>query len=369
MRYLDEDMTHMMGIGEYLGEIREAPDGNLYQWVEGVDGLGRQGGFWRGLKRVAPIARQVARMTPAGRQALRLLPIAKRIARSRARMAGYDGIGALYEAPDGSVYQMQGMGDYEDIDGIAASEELYGLAEDDLTKIMGIGTLGEIQQGPDGNLYQWVEDLEGIEGIDGLGRRRRRRRRGRWRRLFRRAKRRLKKVRGGVKKVLRKALPVASTVATFLPVPGARAAAAGIRAATPLLRRAGLAGLGELYEAPDGTLYQMQGIADYKEMDGLAQEDELEGLGQEYDIEGFAEDYDDIDGLAEENELEGFADDYEDIDGLAEEDEEELEGLGQGYVKNQDNIYGVEGYVPHRPPATRWFKEPAQVPKIWEAPW
>ncbi|NEP86161.1 MAG: hypothetical protein F6K18_04635 [Okeania sp. SIO2C2] len=367
MRYPDEDMNQMMGIGQYLGEIRQAPDGNLYQWVEGIDGLGRRGGFWKRAKRRAKkLVKKVARMTPAG-QALRLLPVAKRIARRRARMAGYEGIGGLYEAPDGSIYQMQGMGDYEDIDGIAASEELYGLSEDDLTEIMGIGTLGEIQQGPDGNLYQWTEDLE---GIDGLGRRRRRRRGGRWKRFKRRFKRGLKKVRGGVKKVLRKALPVASTVATFLPLPGARAAAAGIRAATPLLRRAGFAGLGELYESPDGTLYQMQGIADYEEIDGLAQEDELEGLGQEYEMEGFADDHDDIDGFVEEDdELEGFADDYDDIDGLAEEDEEELEGLGQGYVQHQDNIYGVEGYVPHRPPATRWFKEPSQVPKIWEAPW
>ena len=41
MRYLSEDqVTQMMGIG-YLGEVRQGPDGNLYQYVQGVDGLGQ----------------------------------------------------------------------------------------------------------------------------------------------------------------------------------------------------------------------------------------------------------------------------------------------------------------------------------------
>ena len=31
--------TQMMGVG-YLGEVRQGPDGNLYQYVQGVDGLG-----------------------------------------------------------------------------------------------------------------------------------------------------------------------------------------------------------------------------------------------------------------------------------------------------------------------------------------
>ena len=54
MRYLSEDeATQMMGIG-YLGEVRQGPDGNLYQYVQGVDGLGNPiGGFWRRIKRLA----------------------------------------------------------------------------------------------------------------------------------------------------------------------------------------------------------------------------------------------------------------------------------------------------------------------------
>ena len=44
-------MTEVMGIGSYVGEIRQGPDGQLYEWVEGVDGLGNPIGFWRGLRR------------------------------------------------------------------------------------------------------------------------------------------------------------------------------------------------------------------------------------------------------------------------------------------------------------------------------
>ena len=46
MRYLGEDdATRMMGVG-YLGEVRQGPDGALYQYVQGVDGLGNPIGFW-----------------------------------------------------------------------------------------------------------------------------------------------------------------------------------------------------------------------------------------------------------------------------------------------------------------------------------
>jgi hypothetical protein len=390
MRYPgDYDMTHMMGIGEYVGEVRQGPDGNVYQWVEGIDGLGNTIGFWKRLKRLArkaiPIAKRFARMSPVGRQAFRLLPIAKRIARSsptgrralqylrRAGVSGYDGLGALYETPDGSIYQMMGAGDDEALDGLAAEEELYGLGQDDLTAMMGLGEyVGEIRQGPDGQLYQWMQGIDGLGNPIGFWKR--------LKKLGRRLKRGFKRIRKGARRVLRKALPLATTVTSFLPLPGARAAAAGLKVATPFLRRAGFAGyvgLGELYEAPDGTLYQVQGLAEEPDLEGLAEEYDLEGLAddyedmagfaQEYDLEGFAEDYADIDGLAEEYDLEGFADDYEDMAGLAEETD--LEGLDQGYVQQDDMIYGVEGYVPHQRPTTRWFAAPVQAPKLWESPW
>lgn len=47
MIYGPADMTQVLGLGSYIGELREGPDGNLYEWVEGVDGLGNPIGFWK----------------------------------------------------------------------------------------------------------------------------------------------------------------------------------------------------------------------------------------------------------------------------------------------------------------------------------
>src|SRR5262249_29859100 len=47
------DPTQVMGIGNYVGEVRRGPDGQVYQWVEGVDGLGNITGFWSRIKNVA----------------------------------------------------------------------------------------------------------------------------------------------------------------------------------------------------------------------------------------------------------------------------------------------------------------------------
>ena len=72
------DMTEIMGIGSYMGELRRGPDGNLYEWVEGVDGLGNPIGFWRkAFSFVKSAAQAVARGALA-----RLIPgPIKRIAR------------------------------------------------------------------------------------------------------------------------------------------------------------------------------------------------------------------------------------------------------------------------------------------------
>jgi hypothetical protein len=64
MRYGPQAMTNMMGIGSYVGEVRRGPDGQVYQWVEGVDGLGNPIGFWRGLKKLASTALPLAKMIP-----------------------------------------------------------------------------------------------------------------------------------------------------------------------------------------------------------------------------------------------------------------------------------------------------------------
>jgi zinc D-Ala-D-Ala carboxypeptidase len=38
-----------LGPGRYSGEIRRGPDGRVYRWTAGVDGLGNAGGFWTAL--------------------------------------------------------------------------------------------------------------------------------------------------------------------------------------------------------------------------------------------------------------------------------------------------------------------------------
>jgi len=44
------DLEAELGIGHYVGEVRYGPDGQLYEWVEGVDGLGNPIGFWKAVK-------------------------------------------------------------------------------------------------------------------------------------------------------------------------------------------------------------------------------------------------------------------------------------------------------------------------------
>ena len=52
MTSVDYDIGASLGLGDYVGEIREAPDGELYEWVETVDGLGNPIGFWKAIKAV-----------------------------------------------------------------------------------------------------------------------------------------------------------------------------------------------------------------------------------------------------------------------------------------------------------------------------
>ncbi|HTG17701.1 MAG TPA: hypothetical protein VK747_20805, partial [Blastocatellia bacterium] len=58
--------TDMMGIGNYVGEIRQGPDGQLYEWAEGIDGLGNPIGFWKGLRKLASGAVKVAKQAASG---------------------------------------------------------------------------------------------------------------------------------------------------------------------------------------------------------------------------------------------------------------------------------------------------------------
>jgi hypothetical protein len=385
MRYLGEDeLTQVMGIGRY-GEVREGPDGRLYQWVQGVDGLGNPIGLWRGLRRLRRRLRSVVRRAlPAVQSLAPFIPgvgpaaavalTAAAPALRRAGVAGYGGLGALYQASDGTFYQMQGF---------AEDEELRGLGQDELTQVMGIGQPNEVRQGPDGKLYQWVQGVDGLGSPIGL-----------WRGLRRLGRR--------LRSVARRAMPLVQTAASFVPGVGP-AVAAGVRAATPFAQRAGILGhngLGALYQSPDGTLYQVQGLAEDEdlrgfaeddELRGLAEEDELRGLAEDDELRGLAEDEDirgvgedeELRGLAQEEELRGFGEDEElrgfaedeELRGFAEDDElrglaedEELRGIDQGYVR-QNGVSGFDAYVPDQPVGTRWFTPPAEPPEMWKPLW
>ena len=156
-----------------------------------------------------------------------------------------------------------------------------------MTQMMGIGYLGEVRQGPDGNLYQYDAGRRWSGQSHG----------GFWSKLRKLASR-----------VVRKALPIAQQFAPV--IPGGTEA---LTAATPFLKQAGVAGydgLGALYQAPDGTLYQMQGLSDDDDLRGLDEDEELRGLDEDEELRGFAED-EELRGLDEDEELRGFAEDEE----------------------------------------------------------
>ncbi len=268
--WLGQDET-MQGLGCAGG--CQGIDGHLYQWVQGVDGLGNPVGYWR----------------QAGAQ------------------------------PPGSAY-------------VRSTAPL----------------LGNVAQGGDGHLYQWVQGVDGLGSPFGF-----------WKRIKRFAKR---------------ALPIARHIAPFVP-----GGAAALTAATPFLRQAGIAGLGEvgaLYAAPDGSLYQVEGIgaddsldaADDDELRGLA-DDELSGFAADEELQGFGAD-DELNGFGADQDLEGFA--AEDVlDGI--EADELVAGLADeepamnGYVR-ESGTSGVEGYLPDAPPQTPMFSPAANAP-MWAPLW
>ncbi|MDZ7361172.1 MAG: hypothetical protein ONB46_10650 [candidate division KSB1 bacterium] len=121
----------VMGIGSYIGELRQGPDGQLYQWVEGIDGFGNPFGFWKALK-------SVGRFVGRGLRAVTRLPGIRQLLPAAAGII--PGAGAVVSA----AQQAGVLG--------------LGQAEPDVGSFV-----GEIRQAPDGQLYQWVE------GIDGFG--------------------------------------------------------------------------------------------------------------------------------------------------------------------------------------------------------
>jgi hypothetical protein len=254
---------------------------------------------------------------------------------------------------------------------------------------------GEIAEAADGNLYQWVQGVDGLGSPFGF-----------WKRI---------------KRLARRALPFVQRIAPFVP-----GGAAALTAATPFLKQAGIAGLGDvgaLYAAPDGSLYQVQGVDAADSIDGFAEDDlngldddELRGLADD-DLNGMGDDElrglsdDELRGLAADDELSGYgegedlngfgadpdlsgfaamdpldgmdADELtgysagDDLDGFADDElngfaDDELRGIGDdermsGYVRD-GRITGIEGYRPDGPPTTPAFSPAANAP-MWAPLW
>ncbi len=134
MRYGPQDATDMMGIGSYVGEVRRGPDGQAYQWVEGVDGLGNPIGFWKGLRSLVSKALPLAKMIP--------------------------GIGPILGAVKPfcqSLPQLQPV-----MDQAPGIQPVYQLGTK-ICKVLGkvgiAGAEGEIMEAPDGQLYEVVEGI------------------------------------------------------------------------------------------------------------------------------------------------------------------------------------------------------------------
>lgn len=134
MRYGPQDVTEMMGIGNYVGEVRRGPNGQVYQWVEGVDGLGNPIGFWKGLKSLVSKALPLAKFIPG------LGPI----------------IGAVKPFCQ-ALPQLQPV-----INQAPGIQPVYQLGTK-ICKVLGkvgiAGADGEIMEAPDGQLYEVVEGI------------------------------------------------------------------------------------------------------------------------------------------------------------------------------------------------------------------
>lgn len=301
MQYLGQDEYNpMTGVG-YLGEVRLGADGQLYEWVQGIDGLGNPVGFWRALRR---------RLRRIGRGILRTaLPLVRRFA------PFVPGVGPLVSA------------------GLPLLRQFAPRARRVARFVPGVDP---------GAATAFAPAMAVSTGT---------------------------------------MAPGAAMSPTDYPGAGVPAAPAdGSASAEPQQATVeGYAGLGALYQAPDGSLYQVQGLDDEDDLRGLEEEDELRGFAQDEDLRGLMQDQElqgleeeELQGLAQE-ELQGLA--QEELQGLAQEDDlrgfaadDELQGLDQGYVR-QEEVSGLEGYIPTPQPQTRWFAPPALPPALWRPLW
>jgi predicted heme/steroid binding protein len=311
MRYLSEDeATRMMGLG-YVGELYEDLDGNLYGWVEGADEFG----------------------DPVGSL--------QELYEPEAPALGGE-LGALYAAPDGTVYQVQGFAEDE-----ATATEDSGDSQTPVTEAPSESqSPQETRPGP--RLHPRARARHMHRGPPA-------------RRHGQSMHGRPPRKKGGL---LKKLLPIAKFATRFIPGVGP-VVSAGIDVADKLLRKPGVAGydgLGALYAAPDGTVYQVQGLEEVN-LDGLYADEELHGFAEDEAFRGFADD-DELRGFAEDDELRGYVQEP-DLRGFA---DDELRGLEQSYVRD-DNVSGMEAYVPVKPPQTRWLTPLTEQQGVWEPLW
>jgi hypothetical protein len=332
MRYLGEDA------GAVHGELYEDLDGSLYEWVEGyekVDGVNEWG-------EAVGCATCVGDASPD--------------------------LGALYATPDGAVYQMHGLG-AEDAEEAPAAEESAAAeaqpsAGDAPASAMGRGRAGQIRVGPGGHRFRWVHGKNAQGKPIGFWRRIRPMARPDGRPMQHRGapnRRPGADGRRGAGKgggFLRKLMPIAKLATRLIPVPGAGAVArAGLNIASKLMKPKGVSGhdgLGALYAAPDGTVYQMHGVED----------DGFNGFAADERVEGFAE----IADGAELAEVDGFAAEQE----LALASVEPPASFSEPPVIQsigEQDLNGIDAYVRQEPPRTRWFKEPTEPPALWKPHW
>jgi hypothetical protein len=331
-----------------VGALYEDLDGNLYEWVEGyerVDGID-------GIEGVDEWGEVSA--------------CAQCVGDSRE----LEGLGALYEAPDGTMYQVHGLSEEEAAaEAEAEASESPGSEEADSAPRMAPGKPGQIRVGPGGHRYRWVRGVNAQGKPTGFWRRLRpsgpstrpsaaRSKQGGARRMRARP---APRGRGGPRRkggFLKKLLPIAKLATRFIPVPGAGAAVrAGLTVASKLMKPRGVAddGLGALYAAPDGTVYQMQGFAD----------DEVHGIDADEQVDGYA-------GYNQ-----SFADDFagpDDLDGFAapsthtSSEYPTILSADDGDVGATDPN-ALEGYLREQPPRTRWVTESTHAPAPWKPYW
>ena len=245
----------------FLGEIAEGQDGNMYQWVQGVDGLGSTIGFWKKIrgfvKKTMPLARMAASFIPGGSAAMMAAtPLLRKVG-----VAGADGLGALYAAPDGAMYQVQGVDAGDDLNGFG-DDPLNGLEADD--ELNGFGAGDEL------NGFGAGDDLDGFDAAE-----------------------------------------------------------------------------------------ELSGFGAGDELNGFGAGEDLNGFGAGEDLNGFAAG-EDMNGVDANDELNGFAAD-DAMNGFGDQD------MMNGYVRDR-GVSGIDAFVPERPRQTPAFS-PAPNAPMWSPLW